>query len=69
MGTLEGRIAVVSGGTAGVGRGIASELAHFGAHVFATGRSIRDGEQNDSRIAEIRCDHRQDDQVAAASDL
>jgi dehydrogenase/reductase SDR family member 1 len=66
MGTLEGRIAVVTGGTAGVGRGIASELAHCGAQVFATGRSIRDGERNDSRITEIRCDHREDDQVAAA---
>ena len=65
MGTLEGKIAVVTGGTAGVGRGVASELAHCGARVFATGRSIRDGER-ESRITEIRCDHRNDDQVAAA---
>ena len=42
MGTLEGRIAVVTGGAAGVGRGIASELAHGGARVFVTGRSIQD---------------------------
>jgi NAD(P)-dependent dehydrogenase (short-subunit alcohol dehydrogenase family) len=66
METLEGRIAVVTGGTSGVGRGIASELAHCGAQVFVTGRSFRDGERDDSRITAIRCDHREDDQVAAA---
>jgi dehydrogenase/reductase SDR family member 1 len=66
MGTLEGRIAVVTGGTAGVGRGITSELASCGAQVFTTGRSIRDRKREDPRITEIRCDHREDDQVAAA---
>jgi hypothetical protein len=50
MGTLEGRIAVVTGGTAGVGRGIASELANCGAQVFVTGHSIQDCEPDDSRI-------------------
>jgi len=49
-----------------VGRGIASELAHAGARVFVTGRSVQDGERDDSRITEIRCDHREDEQVAAA---
>ncbi len=66
METLKGKIAVVTGGTAGVGRGIASELAHCGARVFVTGRSFQDGERDDSRITEIRCDHREDEQVAAA---
>jgi dehydrogenase/reductase SDR family protein 1 len=66
MGTLDGRIAFVTGGTAGVGRGIASELAHCGARVFLTGRSVHDGERDDSRITGIRCDHRADEQVAAA---
>src|SRR5580658_2517844 len=66
MGTLEGRIAVVTGGTAGVDRGIAGELAHCGARVFATGRSFRDGERDDSRVTEIRCDHLDDEQVAVA---
>lgn len=66
MRTLAGRIAVVTGGTAGVGRGIASELANCGARVFVTGRSIHDGAGNNSQVIGIRCDHREDDQVAAA---
>ena len=59
MGTLEGKIAVVTGGTAGVGRGIASELAQCGARVFVTGRSIQDGKRDDALVTEIRCDHRE----------
>ena len=58
MSILADRIAVVTGGTQGVGRGIASELAESGARVFVTGRSIGEGS--------IRCDHRDDQQVAAA---
>jgi NAD(P)-dependent dehydrogenase (short-subunit alcohol dehydrogenase family) len=37
MKTLEGTVAVVTGGTFGVGRGIARALAHDGARVFVTG--------------------------------
>ena len=66
MTTLTGKIAVVTGGTAGVGRGVASELAKSGARVFVTGRSIHDGARSDSPVIGIRCDHRKDDQVAAA---
>jgi NAD(P)-dependent dehydrogenase (short-subunit alcohol dehydrogenase family) len=49
-----------------VGRGIASELAHCGARVFVTGRSTHDGELDNSLVTGIRCDHREDEQVAAA---
>lgn len=66
MRTLEGKIAIVTGGTAGVGRGIARELGHCGARVFVTGRSLRDGERDDSRVTGIRCDHTEDEQVAIA---
>jgi NAD(P)-dependent dehydrogenase (short-subunit alcohol dehydrogenase family) len=39
--TLDGRVALVAGGTRGAGRGIAVELAAAGATVYVTGRSTR----------------------------
>ena len=66
MNTLEGHVAVVTGGTLGVGRGIASALAQHGARVFVTGRSVQDGGTIDERIIGIRCDHRLDAEVTAA---
>ena len=38
---LEGKIAVVAGGTRGAGRGISVELGAAGATVYVTGRSSR----------------------------
>jgi dehydrogenase/reductase SDR family protein 1 len=64
--TLEGHVAVVTGGTLGVGRGVASALAHDGARVFVTGRSAHDGALIDKHITGIRCDHRLDAEVTAA---
>jgi len=66
MRTLEGKIAVVTGGTTGVGRGTASELEHCGARVFVTGRSIHEGRRDGSQVIGIRCDHLDDQQVTAA---
>ena len=66
MTTLAGRIALVTGATAGVGRGIASELAQAGARVYITGRSAGDG--GNAQVTGIRCDHREAEQVAAAFD-
>src|SRR3954469_21138127 len=67
--SLEGKVAVVTGATRGVGRGVAHELAARGANVFITGRSAPHGERVDDHITAIRCDHRQDDQVQAAFEL
>lgn len=66
METLEGRVAVVTGGTFGVGRGVASALAQCGGRVFVTGRSANDGVANAEHIKAIRCDHRQDTEVTSA---
>ncbi len=63
---LSGRVAVVTGGTFGVGRGIASVLAQCGARVYVTGRSAHDAAAPDHRITPIRCDHRIDTEVASA---
>src|SRR5438128_9570975 len=66
MRNLEGKVAVVTGGTFGVGRGIASVLAQCRAQVFVTGRSAHDGVAIDEQITGIRCDHRVDVEVRAA---
>ena len=64
--SLSGKVAVVTGATRGVGRGVAHELAEHGARVFITGRSDPDRERLSERVTAIRCDHRRDDEVAAA---
>jgi dehydrogenase/reductase SDR family protein 1 len=66
--SLEGKVAVVTGASFGVGRGIATTLARCGARVFVTGRSVRDGARVDDneQITGIRCDHRVDAEVSAA---
>jgi dehydrogenase/reductase SDR family member 1 len=63
---LDGKTAIVTGASRGVGRGIASELAQRGARVFVTGRSAPDNELPQKQITAIRCDHRDDAQVEAA---
>jgi NAD(P)-dependent dehydrogenase (short-subunit alcohol dehydrogenase family) len=40
--SLEGKVALVAGGTRGAGRGIAVELGASGATVYVTGRTTRD---------------------------
>jgi dehydrogenase/reductase SDR family protein 1 len=62
---LRDKVAVVTGGSRGVGKGIASELSREGARVFVTGRSDPDL-QHIEGVAGIRCDHRLDAQVIAA---
>lgn len=60
---LADRIAVITGGTHGVGRGIAQELIQHGATVFVTGRSASPAEDTARRLTRLRCDHRHDAQV------
>ena len=62
---LNGQIAVVTGATRGAGRGVALALAQAGARVFVTGRTADETASPTEPITAIRCDHRQDTQVAA----
>jgi NAD(P)-dependent dehydrogenase (short-subunit alcohol dehydrogenase family) len=62
---LNGRVALVTGGIHGVGRGIAQELAEAGASVFVTGRSAPEPVATHGSVTMLRCDHRHDAEVAA----
>ncbi|HEY3465508.1 MAG TPA: SDR family NAD(P)-dependent oxidoreductase [Amycolatopsis sp.] len=78
MKLLAGKIAVVTGASRGVGKGIALELGAAGATVYVTGRSesagplpgtIGETAAEVTRLGgtgvAVRCDHHDDDQVAA----
>jgi NAD(P)-dependent dehydrogenase (short-subunit alcohol dehydrogenase family) len=66
MDRLEGQVALVTGGTRGVGRGVARALADRGATVYITGRSVDTSAAAESGAHTIRCDHRNDADVDAA---
>jgi NAD(P)-dependent dehydrogenase (short-subunit alcohol dehydrogenase family) len=63
---LAGRVAVVTGGSRGIGKGVAAELARYGAKVFVTGRTESDLAVVGEGAVGIRCDHREDADVVAA---
>jgi len=64
---ISGRVAMVTGASRGVGRGVAAELSRLGARVYATGRSIRGADLPDG-VERIACDHTDDAQTDAAFD-
>jgi dehydrogenase/reductase SDR family protein 1 len=80
VGTLAGRVAVVTGASRGIGKGCALELGAAGALVYVSGRTLRAGDSRlpgsleetcqqirelGGRACAVQCDQRDDDAVAA----
>jgi dehydrogenase/reductase SDR family member 1 len=63
--TVGDTIAIVTGASRGVGRGIANALADSGMRVFATGRTVAQADLH-SDVQRIVCDHTDDADVERA---
>lgn len=66
MQRLNGKVALVTGASRGVGKGIALELVEAGATVYITGRSVQDRQYLTGKGSAIECDHRNDEHVQVA---
>jgi NAD(P)-dependent dehydrogenase (short-subunit alcohol dehydrogenase family) len=66
MSKLSDQVALVTGASRGVGKGIALELIDAGATVYITGRTKTDMQYVDGKGIALECDHRDDVQVEKA---
>lgn len=80
MKDLSGKIAVVTGASRGIGKGIALELGAAGATVYVTGRTVKEGEGDypgtigataaelealGGKALPVQCDHSKDEEIIA----
>ena len=80
MSALNGKVALVTGASRGIGKGCALELGEAGATVYVSGRTVETGqhalpgtisqtveeiEKAGGRATAVACDHTQDEQVQA----
>lgn len=64
MKTLDGKIALVTGASYGVGKGVAIALADAGVVVYATGRTVANATfDTTGQIIPVPCDHTSDSDV------
>ena len=63
--SLHGQVALVTGASRGVGRGVAAALQQAGAIVYATGRTVGSADLEPA-IVRIPCDHTDDEAVTRA---
>jgi dehydrogenase/reductase SDR family protein 1 len=66
MARLEGKIALVTGGSRGVGKGIVQGLSEAGATVVFTARTADQLGPSAGMVIPLACDHRNDEDVEAA---
>jgi NAD(P)-dependent dehydrogenase (short-subunit alcohol dehydrogenase family) len=62
---MHGRVALVTGASRGVGRGVAIALHDAGARVYATGRTVESADLPQG-VIRLACDHMNDLETAAA---